>query len=191
MRFNWLFVQRPPIDELCACYETSRDLDRAGFIFHMSRCGSTLISQMLSAIPRSIVIAEAAPIDRLARAAWSPTDTRTLWLRWMVSAIAQKRTGAETDLFIKFDAATAVALPLVRLALLNVLLDLRRQESGRSPRLAAATPGSGDVSRHRHAHAWSTCPLKRRSLCRRRNPQRAIANICAPAAESQLTSDCE
>ena len=29
----------------------------------MSRCGSTLVSQMLAALPQNIVISEAAPID--------------------------------------------------------------------------------------------------------------------------------
>src|SRR5262249_22714547 len=31
----------------------------SGFIFHMSRCGSTLIAQMLAALPRAVVISEA------------------------------------------------------------------------------------------------------------------------------------
>ena len=40
----------------------------AGFIFHTSRCGSTLIAQMLAALPRAVVISEAAPIDDVIQA---------------------------------------------------------------------------------------------------------------------------
>ena len=38
-----------------------------GFIFHMSRCGSTLVSQMLAAHPNHTVISEASPIDEIVR----------------------------------------------------------------------------------------------------------------------------
>ncbi len=37
----------------------------AGFIFHVSRCGSTLASRSLAAVSRHIVIAEAGPINQL------------------------------------------------------------------------------------------------------------------------------
>ena len=39
----------------------------SGFIFHMSRCGSTVISQMLAALAEHVVVSEAGPIDALAR----------------------------------------------------------------------------------------------------------------------------
>ncbi len=66
--FNRLFTHRTPIAELGEWYEESPGLMPSGFIFHMSRCGSTLVSQMLAALPENLVISEAAPLDRLARA---------------------------------------------------------------------------------------------------------------------------
>ena len=48
-----------PIDALA---ELPPGLPIAGFIFHMSRCGSTLVSQALAAFESNIVLAEAAPI---------------------------------------------------------------------------------------------------------------------------------
>ena len=41
----------------------------AGFIFHMSRCGSTLLSQALAAFESNIVVSEAAPLRSILPAA--------------------------------------------------------------------------------------------------------------------------
>lgn len=112
--FNSLFTHRTPIADLRAWYEASPGLEPAGFIFHMSRCGSTLVSRMLAALPENLVISEAGPIDLLARAAWIPEPLKAEWLRWMVSALGQKRSGLETRYFIKFDSPTVLALPFIR-----------------------------------------------------------------------------
>ena len=37
----------------------------AGFIFHVGRCGSTLIAKVLSSLDRNIVIKEAEPVQQL------------------------------------------------------------------------------------------------------------------------------
>jgi hypothetical protein len=112
--FNSLFTHRTPMAELGDWHAASPGLPPAGFIFHMSRCGSTLVSQMLAALPENLVISEAGPLDRLARAAWLPEMTRAEWLRWMVSALGQKRAGLETKYFIKFDSISVAALPFIR-----------------------------------------------------------------------------
>src|ERR1043166_3127673 len=56
---NVLFRHQTSVEVLREIYEQRRGLEPAGFIFHMSRCGSTLISQMLAAVKRNIVISEA------------------------------------------------------------------------------------------------------------------------------------
>ena len=112
--FNGLFTHRASIDELCAWHDASPGIPPTGFIFHMSRCGSTLISRMLAALPENVVISEAHPIDYLARAVAIPEETRSAWLRAMVSALGQKRSGQETRYFIKFDSLTTDALPFIR-----------------------------------------------------------------------------
>lgn len=112
--FNHLFMHRTPMDELGRWYAAMPGMEPAGFIFHMSRCGSTLVSRMLAASEESVVISEAAPLDRLARAVAVPEATRAQWLRWMVSALGQKRAGRETRYFIKFDSPTVLALPFIR-----------------------------------------------------------------------------
>src|ERR1043165_8503267 len=56
--FNLFFRHQTPIDFLDAAENFSNGLKPTGFIFHLSRCGSTLISQMLAALEQNIVISE-------------------------------------------------------------------------------------------------------------------------------------
>jgi len=78
-----------------------------GFIFHSSRCGSTLVANACRAINNSIVLSEANAIDKLiVRFITDPGDVKTslysVFLRGVVHALAQRRTGNEEHLFIKF-----------------------------------------------------------------------------------------
>jgi hypothetical protein len=80
-----------------------------GFIFHSSRCGSTLVANACRAISDSIVLSEAPPIDKLiARFITDTADNEvkaslySVFLRGVVHALAQRRTGSEQHLFIKF-----------------------------------------------------------------------------------------
>ncbi len=53
--FNRLLAYLTPLDKLAEWLDAHAHLRPAGFIFHMSRCGSTLVSQMLAALPSNIV----------------------------------------------------------------------------------------------------------------------------------------
>ncbi len=114
---NLLFRPQTPIETLAEWREARPGLPPKGFIFHMSRCGSTLVAQMLAALPRSIVISEAGPIDSVLRANFRDPaltdDRRATWLEWMVSAMGQPRAGEEKDLFIKFDCWHTIDLELI------------------------------------------------------------------------------
>jgi gluconate kinase len=118
--FNLLFRQQTPIDALAEQYAHAPGLRPTGFIFHTSRCGSTLAAQMLAALPRTVVLSEAPPIDSILRArfrvAGLTDEQRIAWLRWMVSALGQRRRGDEERLFIKFDAWSVLDLPLIQRA---------------------------------------------------------------------------
>src|SRR5258708_4780469 len=61
--FNLVFRHQTPIEVLGEWQAVQPGLPPNGFIFHMSRCGSTLISQMLAALSQNVVISEAGPID--------------------------------------------------------------------------------------------------------------------------------
>jgi hypothetical protein len=122
--FNLLFRRLTPMEVLGEWSEARPGLLPTGFIFHMSRCGSTLISQMLAAAPKNIVISEARPIDSTLRAHFHSVEItdkqRISWLRWMVSALGQRRLGGEKHLFIKFDAWNTSELPFIRQAFPDV-----------------------------------------------------------------------
>lgn len=115
--FSNLFRPQTPIEILRERHAIEPGLQPRGFIFHMSRCGSTLVSQMLAALPKNVVISEAGSIDSVLRANLrepSVTDEqRADWLRWMVSALAQRRNDGEEHLFIKFDSWSVLAFPLI------------------------------------------------------------------------------
>jgi hypothetical protein len=118
--FNRLFRTSTPIDALPGWLRRHPGLAPTGFIFHMSRCGSTLVSQMLAAIPGNIVVSEAGPIDTVVQARHARPDLghdqQAAWLRWMIDALGQPRDGAERHFFVKLDSWHALALPLFRRA---------------------------------------------------------------------------
>jgi aspartyl/asparaginyl beta-hydroxylase len=72
----------------------------SAFIFHVSRCGSTLVSQMLSRLSAAIVLAEVPFFDEILRSSL-PVDKL---LRAAISLYGRKRTGNERHLFIKTDS---------------------------------------------------------------------------------------
>ena len=118
--FHMLFRHQTPIETLTELQDVQPGLPPSGFIFHLSRCGSTLLSRMLAALPQNIVISEADPIDtvlRLHRRDPHVTDDQRVdWLRGLISAFGRQRNPEERNLFIKFDSWSVLDLPLVRRA---------------------------------------------------------------------------
>ena len=68
----------------------------SAFIFHVSRCGSTLITQLLGLDPRNITLAEVPFLDQLLRAGHSISGALRLY--------GQRRSGNEKKLFVKADS---------------------------------------------------------------------------------------
>jgi hypothetical protein len=118
--FALLFRHRTPLDVLADRARRYPGIPPAGFIFHMSRCGSTLIAQMLAALPQTVVISEAEPINAILRAPGIDDDRRIAWLRGMVAALGQPRLGVERHLVIKFDCWNILDIALVRRAFPDV-----------------------------------------------------------------------
>lgn len=122
--FNSLFRFRTPIEALGRWHAASPGLEPAGFVFHLSRCGSTLVTRMLASVPRNLVLSEPGVLDSILRsheqAQAAPAERRALWLQWLVSALGQPRTGLERHLFIKFDPRNILEFALLRLAFPDV-----------------------------------------------------------------------
>jgi len=114
--FNLLFRHQTPIEFLGELNKFSNGLKPTGFIFHLSRCGSTLVSQLLAALEQNVVISEASPIDFVVRASKIPEETRIEWLRWIINALGQKRNPDEENFFIKFDSWNALELNFIKRA---------------------------------------------------------------------------
>ena len=114
--FRLLFRQETGMEDVGRFVAAHPGLAPTGFIFHMSRCGSTLIAQMLAAVPEHLVLSEPGPLDSVLRAPAASAvaaDQRGTWLRWMVAALGQGR-GSQRALFVKFDAWSVTELALVR-----------------------------------------------------------------------------
>lgn len=91
-----------------------------GFIFHMSRCGSTLAAQMIAALPDSIVVSEPPPLDRILQMVRGMAEHMAVEaLHAIVAALGRRRHG-ESRYVLKLDAWHALALPLFRRAFPNV-----------------------------------------------------------------------
>jgi hypothetical protein len=75
----------------------------AGMIFHLSRCGSTLVSNMLRAFPGVVVAAEPAPLNALLRLDADRVDDATLvrLVRLLVRALGRRRHDDERQLVLK------------------------------------------------------------------------------------------
>ena len=91
-----------------------------GFIFHSSRCGSTLVANACRAVPDSIVLSEANAIDKLIARFITDADNAikesvySVFLRGVVHALAQPRTGTEQHLFIKFACCSFAQLERIK-----------------------------------------------------------------------------
>jgi hypothetical protein len=99
-------------------FDTIDGVQPTAFIFHASRCGSTLVSQLLATLPQCIVISEAPAIDDALKLAHpsnpSDSDGGMELLKRVVRCFGQRRFQDEQHLFIKLDSWQITALPLLR-----------------------------------------------------------------------------
>lgn len=116
-----------PRTSLAALREIPAGLPLAGLVFHISRCGSTLVSRMLASSRRNVVVSE-APIfdellrlrDRLPRLA---ADEHLALLRGAARALGPPPAdGGAERLFIKLDCWHIFSLELLRQAFPGVPL---------------------------------------------------------------------
>ncbi|NMO16166.1 sulfotransferase family protein [Pyxidicoccus fallax] len=118
--FALLFRHQTSLETLVERHAARPGLPVRGLVFHMSRCGSTLVAQLLAALPRHIVLSEAGPVDAVLRAHLrvpGVTDEQRIeWLRAVVGALGQRRHPEEEAVFLKLDAWHALELPLLQRA---------------------------------------------------------------------------
>jgi hypothetical protein len=118
--FNRQFRFQTPLAALSGWAARLPTVPPAGFIFHMSRCGSTLAAQMLARPSANVVVSEAPPIDGAVRIArFDPAfagPAGDALMRDMISVFGQRRDADARRLFVKLDCWHAMMLPLFRRA---------------------------------------------------------------------------
>jgi len=114
--YRLLFRARTGLAALADAAARDRPLEPAGFIFHASRCGSTLVCRMLVELADTVVLSEPGVVDQVLRATGVDDATRQHWLASMIGALTQGRAPGERRAVIKFDAWSVRDLPLIRRA---------------------------------------------------------------------------
>ncbi|OMQ08106.1 sulfotransferase family protein [[Flexibacter] sp. ATCC 35103] len=74
------------------------------FVFHVSRCGSTMLSQSLATSFENIMVSEAPIIDQILRSDLFRTDEKSVLLKSVLNLLGQKRFTEQQNLIIKLDA---------------------------------------------------------------------------------------
>jgi hypothetical protein len=111
-----LFRHQTTMAEAKEWVQAHPGLSPSGFIFHMSRCGSTLVSQMLAALPRNRMLSEPAAIHMPLRAGlldygFSRAEAIEC-LQTVVGALGRPLPG-ESRYFLKLDCWHVLALPFI------------------------------------------------------------------------------
>jgi hypothetical protein len=76
----------------------------AGFVFHMTRCGSTLVSRMLGALPGRHVLSEPLIFEALLAAENGSVEERGRWLRQLFGLHTRALCAEGEPLFIKWSS---------------------------------------------------------------------------------------
>lgn len=100
-----------PTSSLDFLIEGAKHIDAispSAFIFHVSRCGSTLLSQALATDQANIVLAEAPLIDEILRMKEQDSEVKEeqqeVWFKSAMKLMGQKRKVQYKQLFVKLDS---------------------------------------------------------------------------------------
>ncbi len=144
-------VCQTPLDALATLHDT---VAPTAFVFHVSRCGSTLLTQMLATLTQNIVMSEPPVLDAFFRLHHrSPQRSGGLvTLRRLVAVLGQRRSAQERHFFVKLDSWHTPWMGLLRQAFPTtpmVFVDRAPEEvlaSHRRHRGPQMVPGLMDLS---------------------------------------------
>lgn len=114
--FSAMFRTRTGLDAVIAGMPAAASAP-AGLIFHLTRCGSTLIAQMLASDPQHCVLSEPEPLEAVlcwAATSGTPQDVKIAAIRGIVAALGRDTAGGR--LFVKLAGWSSLVLPLLRAA---------------------------------------------------------------------------
>lgn len=94
----------------------SNFVEPTAFVFHVSRCGSTLMTQMLSTLAHCIVLSEPPVIDIFFRTYKEFSEKNVRIFQQLIAALGQKRFDNERNLIIKLDSWHLGRIDFIRAA---------------------------------------------------------------------------
>ncbi|HLX64568.1 MAG TPA: sulfotransferase [Planctomycetota bacterium] len=105
-----------------ALEQVGERLAPSGFVYHLSRCGSTLVAQILAALESTVVISEPNVVNALLERSRAGAERAEIvgLLRGAIGALGQKRTARERHYFLKFSSRAIHELALIREAFPDV-----------------------------------------------------------------------
>lgn len=92
------------LDNMIEAAEYADAVPVTSFIFHISRCGSTLLSQSLSLSEENIVLSEVPVFDAILRSNLLGLEKKKEVLLALVKLYGQRRNGKQKKLYIKLDS---------------------------------------------------------------------------------------
>lgn len=101
------------LEEFFSCSQSDKTFKPDGFIFHASRCGSTVLTQMLSCDPNNLVLSEPDFLGKIFSLPGIKFTQKISIFRKVIDSFLKGMTGSETRLYIKFCMCNW--LPLIRL----------------------------------------------------------------------------
>ncbi len=149
-------VCKTPLSALAdICQSFVDSVPPTAFVFHVSRCGSTLLTQMLAALPSCVVMSEPPVLDAFFRLhhAWPEQSGGRHTLKLLLAALGQRRSAQEQHFFVKLDSWHTPWMAFVRevFPALPVVFLYRQPEevlaSHRRQRGQQMVPGLLDTSR--------------------------------------------
>ena len=112
-----MFASYSTLDFLPEAVQLVEPIAPTAFIFHVSRCGSTLLAQLLGLDPQHVVLSEPPLIDELLRLPMQDAQFDALAIEPLVRAalgLLGDRRCDETRLFVKLDSWHIHFAPLIR-----------------------------------------------------------------------------
>jgi hypothetical protein len=171
--FNRLFRRRMTLQDFMAGARATAA--PKGFVFHMSRTGSTLTARMLGALPFTLTISELQPVNDALFVAHSAAglapEQRIALLRAILAAYACE----EQALIVHFDAWHAILLPLIRAAFPGVPFVFLHRDPV-EVLVSYARLGGGAFPARAMPQFWEASPDPLETVAR------ALGRICASAA---------
>jgi hypothetical protein len=132
------------VTDISALLEWSKNIEAvqpAAFIFHVSRCGSTMVSQLLATRNDHIVLSEGPFFDDILRMTSKQGFDNAALFTEALKFYSQKRNGSENSVFIKLDSWHILFQKEIRRIFPYVPFILMYRSPGEVVRSLHKTPG--------------------------------------------------